>query len=360
MITVLHTESSTGWGGQEIRIIKEASGLRKRGYRILISAEKESMIFKKAIQHGFETFPVSFSKYNPVSFLKIKSLIEKENINIVNTHSSKDSWIATIAAKLAFNKPKIIRTRHLSTPIKKTVLNRWIYNVLPDIIITTGEEIKKNMIVENKFNPEEIVSIPTGVDLERFNPEVVYPTFNSKEFSVGTIGVLRSWKGHIYLLEAIPLILSYIRDIKFYIVGDGPQRENIQNHIKKLSIEKWVVMTGYREDIPEILASLDVVVHPSYANEGVPQAILQAMAMEKPVIASDAGAIKEVIINNETGFLVEPKNPSQIAEKIIELYERSELRIEFGKKGRCLVERDYSFDGMLDKIENMYKMLLNK
>ncbi|WP_353685888.1 glycosyltransferase family 4 protein [Thermodesulfovibrio sp. 3462-1] len=355
MKIILHTESSMGWGGQEIRILQEAKVMRGRGYRVLIAAEENSEILKRAKKEGFEVFAVKFSKYHPLSFLRIKALIEKEKVDIVNTHSSKDSWVTTIAAKLASNKPKIIRTRHLSTPIKNTALNRLIYNVLPDIIITTSEEIRKNMININKFNPNKIFSIPTGVNLEKFDPEKVKPIFNSKEFKVGTIGVLRSWKGHIYLLEAIPLILQYITNIKFYIVGDGPQKQNIENHIKKLNIEKWVIMLGHREDIPQILASLDVVVHPSYANEGVPQAILQAMAMKKCVIASDIIGIREVVINEKTGLLVPPKKPEEIAKEIIRVYKDPNLKKILGTEAQKFVKYKYSTDEMFRKIEEIYK-----
>ncbi|MCS7232406.1 MAG: hypothetical protein RMJ67_09775, partial [Elusimicrobiota bacterium] len=92
-ITVLHTESSKGWGGQEIRILQEAIGMRERGYRILIATERDGILYQKASNEGFEVFPIHFSKYNPNSFIKIKFLIEKEKVDIVNTHSSKDSWV---------------------------------------------------------------------------------------------------------------------------------------------------------------------------------------------------------------------------------------------------------------------------
>ncbi|MDI1471021.1 MAG: glycosyltransferase [Thermodesulfovibrio sp.] len=144
---------------------------------------------------------------------------------MVNTHSSKDSWVSTIAAKLAYNKPKIIRTRHLSTPIKNNFLNRLIYDTLPDAIITTGEEIRKNMINHNKFNHNKIFSIPTGVDLKRFNPEKVNPIFKSKEFKVGTIGVLRSWKGHIFIRSCSSNIKSYFKYKVLYSRRRSPERK---------------------------------------------------------------------------------------------------------------------------------------
>ncbi len=385
MFTILHTEASMDWGGQEIRIIQESLGMIRRGYRVIIAAPEKSTIFKKGKEAGVEVFPAHFQKRNPISVLKLLSLINKERPNIVNTHSSSDSWVLTFAAKLSKVKPKIIRTRHLSTPISRSILSRLIYDILPDALITTGGEIRERMIHHNGFDGSKIFSIPTGIDLERFNPAKTEPALknpphphgqsppftkggqggikhNGREglidnFSVGMVGVLRSWKGHRYFIETIPEILEKIPGSVFYIVGDGPQRENIKNLIRELSLQERILMLGHREDIPEILTSLDVVVHPSYANEGVPQSILQALAMEKPVVASDAGAIKEIIIDKETGFLTEPKNPGKLGEKVIELYKYPELRIKFGKAGRRLVEKSYSFEGMLDKIESLYERL---
>lgn len=360
MIRILHTESSKGWGGQEIRIIQEAFGIRKRGYEVIIAAEKDSQILKKASELNFEIFPISFSKYNPQSFLKIKSLIEKLGIQIVNTHSSKDSWISTIAAKIISKKKiKVIRTRHLSTLIKKNFLNKILYDILTDSIITTGEQIKNRMINENKFNEKKIISIPTGVDIEKFNPDRFQLNKKKNEFSVGAVGVLRSWKGHNYLIDAIPSIIREIPNIKIYIVGDGPQRENLEKKIRTLNVEKWVKITGHREDIPDLLASLDVVIHPSYANEGVPQVVLQALAMEKAVIASDIACINEVVINNKTGILIKPKNVEAISNSILSLYKDKNLRKELGEKGRRFVVENYSYEKMLDKLETLYEKLLS-
>ncbi len=391
-LNILHTEASLGWGGQEIRIIQESRGMIKRGHRVVIAAPLEGVIFKKAEESGINIFPAHFQKRNPISVLRMRLLINRERFDVVNTHSSSDSWVASIAARLSRVKPKIIRTRHLSTPISKSYLSRLIYEILPHAVITTGEEIRQRMIKENGFNADKIFSIPTGIDLERFNPEKVKPAFQSKNphthpfnkvippnpplskggwgdlsggqgglmdnFSVGMVGVLRSWKGHRYFIEAVPAILSVIPDSTFYIIGDGPQFQNIKDMIKNLSLEHKILMLGHRDDIPEILASLDAIVHPSYANEGVPQSILQAMAMGKPVVASDAGAIKEIVIDRETGFLIEPKNPNQLSERIIELYRNPELKIKFGKAGRRLVEENYSMEAMLDKIESLYEKLL--
>lgn len=357
MLTILHTESSTGWGGQEIRILEESLGMLRRGHRVIIVSPDKSNIFKRAESAGIKAYHCDFQKWNPLSFLRLSLLLRRERVDILNTHSSSDSWVATLAARLLKDRPKIIRTRHLSTPISRSLSSHMIYNILPDAVITTGEEIRQRMINDNRFNASKIFSIPTGINLNRFDPRKVKPALKLRGFSVGMIGVLRSWKGHRYFIEAVPEILKSIPDAAFYIVGDGPQYENIERLIDRLLLRDKVFMIGHREDIPEILASLDLVVHPSYANEGVPQSVLQALAMERPVVASDAGAIKEVVIDNETGFLIDPEDPEQIAKRVIELYKNPELRIKFGKAGRRLVEKSYSMEAMLDKVESLYERL---
>lgn len=359
MLTILHTESSTGWGGQEIRIMQESLGVTRRGHKVIIAAPENSNIYKRANEVGINTVPADF-KRNPMSVLRISTLIKRERPDIVNTHSSSDSWVATIAAKLSSVKPKIIRTRHLSTPIRRSYFSRLIYEILPDAVITTGEEIRQRMIHDNGFSVSKIFSIPTGIDLDRFNPAKTEPAFKTTGFSVGMIGVLRSWKGHRFFIEAVPEILSQIPDAVFYIIGDGPQSENIKNLIQKLSLQDRVFMLGYRVDIPEVLQSLNVVIHPSYANEGVPQSILQALAMKKPVVASDTGSIKEVIIDGKTGLLIPTKNPYAIASKVIDIHKNPILCARFGEEGRRLVEKHYSINQMLDKLEKLYKTYLTQ
>ncbi len=329
----------------------------KRGHRVIIAASPRSHISAQAPEHGVEVVRFFFQKKNPLSFWKMASLIDREKIEIVNTHSSSDSWIASLAARFSRRKPQIIRTRHLSTPISKSVWSRFIYDKLPAAIITTGEEIRRRMIQDNGFDPIKIFSMPTGVDLDRFDPERIKPALKKNGFSVGMIGVLRSWKGHPYFVQAAPLILKAIPNTFFYIIGDGPRLQHIKALIQNLALEKRIFMLGHREDIPELLSSLDVLVHPSTANEGVPQAILQALAMRKPVIASDVGAIREVIIHGQTGILIPPRETQEIADRVVDLFKNPVLRERLGNEGQRLVRDSYSLERMLDRIEELYARL---
>ncbi|KAF0182399.1 MAG: glycosyl transferase group 1 [Nitrospirae bacterium] len=361
MITILHTEASDGWGGQEIRIVQESLGMMGRGHRVVIAAPEHSAIYSRARFAGIEVVRTDLHRKRFSSVSAFRSVLKKIQPDIVNTHSSSDSWVASIAIQGLFSvKPRIIRTRHLSTPIGRSLLSRVIYDVVPDAVMTTGEEIRSRMIQVNRFQADKILSVPTGIDLGRFDPESASPTIAVKGFAIGMLGVLRSWKGHQYFLQAIPEMKHRIPSAHFFIAGDGPQKANIESAIRKQGLQDDVTMLGHCEDVPAVLASIDVLVHPSYANEGVPQSILQALAMKRPVVASDAGAISEVITDGQTGFLIQPKRPDQIAGRVVELCRNAEVRAAFGEAGRRLVEQKYSFQHMLNVIEELYRKLLGR
>ena len=347
-----------GWGGQEIRIVQESLGMIKRGHHIVIAAPPESAIFRKAGEAGIKTIAAEFDKKNPISMLRMRTIIAAEHPDILNTHSSSDSWVASIAARLSGVKPKIIRTRHLSTPISRTILSRFIYETMPDAVMTTGEEIRGIMMRVNGYDGSRIFSVPTGIDLVRFDPSIVKPSISRKGFAIGMVGVLRSWKGHNLFLASVPDILEKVAEAHFYIAGEGPQRENIVSLIREMKLERHVTLLGHRDDIPQVLASMDIVVHPSYGHEGVPQTVLQAFAMQKPVVATNVGAIPEVVIDGQTGLLIKPQRPDLIAQGVIRLFNDADLRNRLAYEARRLVLAGFSSGHMLDKIEAIYHRIL--
>ncbi len=336
--------------------------MRDKGHQVFIQASPESQLLKRSIDDGFDTKPVIFQRRRIFTVItELKRFIESMEIDIVNTHSSKDSWIALPAARLAKNKPLVLRTRHLSTPIGRNLLSRFLYNSLPHINITTGEAIKEQMVRINHFNPDRIMSIPTGVDTEALNPDMdhidIRKELNLKPSTplVGAVSVIRSWKGLDYFVKAIPMISKKLPEARFVIAGDGPYRNTLEKTIMETDTGNGVYLLGHREDIVDILHSIDVLVHPSYANEGVPQTILQAMAMKKPVIASDLPPLREVVVENKTGVLVPTKDHVEIASGVLRLLNDRKLSMRLGEAGWRLVTSSYSFHGMIDKLETLYK-----
>ncbi|MDH4028066.1 MAG: glycosyltransferase family 4 protein [Nitrospirota bacterium] len=350
-----------GWGGQEIRILRESAGMRQRGHNVIIAAHPESGLFARAVKDGLETVPVKFRRRDLFRIIPFfKKLIEEKKIDIVNTHSSKDSWLVLPAARLARNRPLVIRTRHLSTPVHRGIANMFLYNYLPHFVITTGKAIREQLININGFNADRIVSIPTGVDTDAFDPQKVRGDLR-KELSlaqetplIGMVSVLRSWKGHIHFINSIPYIIRKRPDARFIIAGEGPHRRSIEKTIDEVDARGCLYLLGHRDDISNVMSSLDILVHPSYANEGVPQSVLQAMAMRIPVIASDLAPLKEVVRDGITGLITPVNDPEKLAAGILKLLENKELASGMAETAKKLIEKEYSFNTMLDSTEALY------
>ncbi len=360
--SIFHTEASLGWGGQEIRILNESIGMRERGHSIIIITPADSILRKKASELGFEVIPASFKRKDyPKTFFKILMLIKCKRPDFINTHSSKDSWVASIAARFSKYKPFIIRTRHLSTPVATNIFGSVIYKLLPHKIITTGEAIREQLIERNRVSPEKIVSIPTGVDFKLFDQNKSYKNIRN-ELSlqdqaplIGMVSVLRSWKGHDYFIDAADLVIQKFPGGRFLIVGDGPRKDDLKRIIKEKKLSEVVFMLGHRDDIPDIMASLDILAHPSYANEGIPQSIIQSMAMGLPIIASDFKALSEVVADGKTGIIVPQKNSGDLAKKIMLLLGDKGLMQKLRNNGRKFVLEKFSIERMIDSIEKIYK-----
>ena len=168
---ILHTEPSLELGGQEFRILVESAGMNKRGHVVVLVAQPGAKIAEKAraLEIRVELLEMSRSRYLSLVY-DFTRIIEKHNIQIVNTHGSIDSWTASIAGRLSRHNPLILRTRHKSTPISKTIRHRFLYGTLPHAVVTTGEIVRQDMITRNGLDGSRIVSIPTGVDLEVYRP----------------------------------------------------------------------------------------------------------------------------------------------------------------------------------------------
>ncbi len=363
MLTILHTESAKRWGGQERRTFAEAIEFKKKGHRVILAVQPGSALGKFGKEAGIEVREIGMRNRDILkAFFRLLSLIRRERVDIVNTHSSKDSWIASFAARVAY-RPMLIRTRHVSIPIRNHPFN--IVYKLPHRIITCGEKIRERMIEVNHFPREKVVSIPTGVDVKRFDPERVKGNIR-KELGIegdapliGSISIIRTEKGYPYLLEAAQEILKVKPKARFLIVGYEPKGDTLAQEVRKRGLEDKVIMPGLREDIPEILASLDLFVLSSL-REGVPQGVAQALAMKKPVVATDVGGVPELVKDNQTGLLVPPADSEALAKAILELLEDKEKAKRLGENGRRLVEEKFSQESMIERIEDLYRELLKK
>ncbi|MFQ6110871.1 MAG: glycosyltransferase family 4 protein [Nitrospinota bacterium] len=357
-LRVLHTESSPGWGGQEKRILLECLKLRERGHWFAIAGQPEGRLGEEARREGLRFFPVRMrSGFDALALLELMRLLRQERINIIHTHSSKDSWLGGIAGRL-LRVPAIVRTRHVSIPVSSNPLN-LVYR-LPNRVATTARCSRELILKATGLSPERVRVIPTGVELEHFNPSISGEPFRQEfclgegEKAVGIVAQLRGSKGHEHFVAAAGRICERRDDVRFFIVGDGHWRELIAEDIKGKGLEGKVVMTGYRQDIPEVMAGLDLLVIASIRTDGIPQSALQAMAVGLPVIGTEVGGIPEVLAPSGAGVLVPPGDPEALARAVEELLDDPSRMGEMGERGRAFVAEGFSLERMLDETERLY------
>jgi glycosyltransferase involved in cell wall biosynthesis len=360
MWSIVHTEWSDGFGGQEHRILLECREMMRRGHEALIVCRPESLLLAKARESGISAAPVPIrSSADLAAVAAMVRIFRGRETTVVNTHSGKDSWVGSMAAKIA-GVPLLIRTRHISVPIRRHALNlvyRW-----PDGYISTGEMIREHLVAEG-IPASRVVSIPTGVDPKRFSPTVdgsrIRQEFGVEEgtFLVSMVAVLRSWKRHDIFLEMARLLRGRGLPVKALVAGEGLGRERIEAEIAGKKLSGTVILAGYREDIPEIFAASDAVVLPSDRFEGVPQVILQAMAMGRPVIASPIGGIPEVVHPEKTGILCPAGDAVAYADALARIAGDPSLGKRLGRAGRKLILGQYTVVAMCERTEAFYSRL---
>tara|TARA_Y100000746_G_scaffold74480_1_gene62504 strand:- start:670 stop:1758 length:1089 start_codon:yes stop_codon:yes gene_type:complete len=359
LIRVLHTEWSDGWGGQEIRIINEMKCMRSNGVEVFLACKELSVIRNKALENNIKVFILPFKGNADLkTLIALKKIIKLNSIDIVNTHSGKDTWVGGLAAK--FSGIKFIRTRHLSQKINPSKLN--FINELADFIFTTGEQVRLDMINNNRIKENNILSIPTGIDESLYNPanykiEECRRKFNldSNEIIIGILAVLRQFKRHDLFLKMAKQLKAKYPDKKFVflIAGDGPQKESIQKLIHKLNLNSCVRLLGHISNAPEFLCALDILVLSSDSKEGVPQSVMQGLFMNKQVVATNAGSTIDLIHNNNFQ-LVEKGNLNSLIEGVSIYIDKKNENIT-----RKHMIKNFSTFVMTQKILKIYKRLIN-
>ncbi|MCA9268727.1 MAG: glycosyltransferase family 4 protein, partial [Planctomycetales bacterium] len=252
-LKIVHSESSCGWGGQEIRILTEAAGLLMRGHDVRLLCPAEAPIFAAAQARGVPATALPIARRNYAALAAVRRWLAAHSVDVVNTHSSTDSWLFSAAAKLSWRAVPIVRTRHVSAPVAKDPFTRWLYTRAACQIVTTGEKLRQTLIDDNRFPPQRIVSVPTGIDTAAFCPgdrnamrqRLHLPT---DRLIVGIVATVRSWKGHVYLLEALHALAR--QDVFLLVVGEGPNQPAVSAKQAELNLtDEQVRFVGQQSDV---------------------------------------------------------------------------------------------------------------
>ncbi len=358
-LSIVHTESSLGWGGQEIRILSEAQGFLRRGHDVKLVCPPEARIFQEAPKWGVPAVPLPIAKKRIIGLKYLVHWLADNRPHVVSTHSSTDTWLSALALLVLGRPFPLVRTRHISAPVPRNFLSRWLYTRATTRIVTAGEALKRELIERNGIPPQRLDSVPTGIDAGRFRPgdrdaarRLLDLPLEKK--LVGIVATLRSWKGHRYLIDAVAALPA---EVGLVIVGDGPMREALQSLIIKKNIQGRAWLAGNQADVVPWLQALDVFALPSYANEGVPQALVQAMLTGLPCVTTAVGSIAEVAIPDRTALVVPARDAEGLRASIEKILADEALKGRLGEAARKHCAANYSYEIMLDRMEMIYRQV---
>lgn len=355
---IVHTESSQGWGGQEIRILSESEGMRARGHRVTVAAPASARVHQEARRRGIETADLPLARKRVCAVVALRRWLAANAVDVINTHSSTDSWLAALACSTLRDAPPIVRTRHVSVPIANDAGTRWLYTRATRHIVTTGETLRRRLIEDNRFPPDRVTSVPTGIEAGRFAPADragarARTGLPPERTLIGIVATLRSWKGHRYLVDAFARLAG--ERLGLVIVGGGPQHEAIASQVARLGLGDRVVLAGDQADVLPWLQALDVFALPSYANEGVPQALVQAMLCGLACVTTDVGAIPEAARDGETALVVPAQDAAALAAALARLAADPALRQRLGRAARAHCVRQFGYEAMLDRMDAVFR-----
>lgn len=366
-MNVLHILFSRGFGGLERYAIGKAVAMADRGHDIFFirrSGTETANRLKALNFPGEEWNPVKYIDF-PV-MLKIRSLVNRRGVEIVHAHHSADLGLISPALwRMAGT--GLVYSNYMQVPApKRDIYHRLEYGGIYRIIVGS-ESMRENSIINLPVAPEKIVTVPYGIDMEKFDPDKTRKGALRERFGIdtdrpliGIIGRLDPLKGQMEMIEAMPAILAKFPKALLALTGDetpefkGKYKKRLEDKIEALGLASSVIFTGQTEDTASILADLDVYVLATHS-ESFSLGCLEAMAMRRPVVGTNSGGTPDMLDLGGCGLLAEPKSPESLAQKTMEFLSDRSLRDRLSEKARDKVKSRYDKKLSMDRLEEVYR-----
>jgi glycosyltransferase involved in cell wall biosynthesis len=349
-----------------------ASALRQRGHKVIVAGDPSSPPLLKAKEQGLSVYEDLFLSHTSPWMIaynvkRMKGLIEREGIEVINAHRGEGHLVAALARKSLKRRVPLVRTRGDVRPPKGNFFNRYLNGALTDKVITTCEVLRESCIEELRMPEEKVTTVPVGIDSDFFSPRESDATWREKlsipegNPVVGIVGRLSPVKGHRYFIQAAEGVLRSFPRATFVVCGEDAQMsaQQLKDAVRGENIEESFRFLGRVRDVREIISIFDLGVVSSVGSETICRVALEYMAMGKPVVGTKVNAVPEVVRHRLNGLVVEPKNPQELASAIIELLRDRSKRKKFGEKSRSDVMEKFTLDVFARKTEEVYLGLLN-
>jgi glycosyltransferase involved in cell wall biosynthesis len=366
-VNILHVISTLHVGGVENQLaIILGKYDRKKLSPLVCSLSDKGEIGREIEESGIEVISLNKlgHRFNWTTVRDIYNLIKARDVKIVRTHQYHANLYGRLAAWLA-KVPCVVASVHnvytRDRKLHRRIINKFLSG-FTDRVVAVSEAVKRDILKYDHLMDDKVTVIYNGIDTQRFsdtnrNSMRAALGISPEAQVIGTVGRLTIQKGQKYLLDAVAMLRKKFPQIALLIVGDGPMRDELSNHIKALGIDKNAILVGTRRDIPRLLSAMDIFVLPSLW-EGSPNALIEAMAAGKPVIATDIPPIREIINLDKVGILVPVEDSKAIASSIELLFNSKTLAETFGKSAKERVFSDFAMNITVNKYVNLFEHIL--
>jgi len=362
-MNILFLNSNREWGGGEVWLTAIALGLEQWGHRSTIICHPDSPLFQRLTSKSVHCIPLALTgDFNPFTIFSVRRIIKQHSIDLVCVHTEKQLRIAGCACMMSG--VPIVVSREVDVPIENTFVNRYFFEKIASAVMVNSHATYDTVCNGAPWLRNQSVHVVwKGIDISVYDS--VLPARVRKEFElsegdclVGFVGRLDEQKGIPTLLEAMNIVSKKNPRVKLILAGEGNLRESIQRFSVQNRLEQNLYLAGFREDIPAFLKAVDFAVVPSYW-EGFCYSALEAMAAGKAVVGSRTSSIPELVADHDTGILVAPHSPEELANAIINLSENPSLQKTMGDRGRSRAGELFQFSTMLEKTEALFREVVD-
>lgn len=369
LIHVAHIVHAFGIGGLENGIVNLINEMDSSRFRFSIFSFTPELDSLDRITQKKVFFDVLYKREGNDWQLpfKLAQLFKKHRVDIVHTHGWSTYLEGLFAAKLAAV-PMCIHGEHGIDLLDKwrRILAYKIFIYITDQILTVSDDLRNRFVKQYGLPSHKVKTIINGVNMQKFNPDIQARLktrqnlgLSDQDIVIGTVGRLSFEKDYETLLRAVAMVILRIPNVRLLIIGDGDLRSALVTLSKQLGIKNYVQFLGVRNDVPYLLNAMDIFALTSIC-EGMPNTILEAMCVKLPVVATNVGGMPEVVIDGRTGFLVQAKQPQEIAEALIKIITFPKLLNQIREAGYQRVKTYFSLERMVQKYEETYIEFLER
>ncbi|MCL4558425.1 MAG: glycosyltransferase family 4 protein [Deltaproteobacteria bacterium] len=355
---VLLATSSAGWSGGQHQVYLLAKGLRERGNAVSVVTSNDSELGKRLAAESIDVHSFRMNKEADVlTMIKMTSFLKRNGFDIINVHRPTAHTIAMVANILS-SRSRFIVTRRVPYGIPSRISAKIKYEWFVDRVIAISNDVRQSL-VKTGVREGHIEVIPDAIDTGYYDPARIVPApeLGGGGPVIGTVGNANKQKGHSYFLSAIPAILKRYPGALFVDVGVNDNDRELVERADSLGVRDKIIFAGFQKDVRPYLKAMDVFVFPSVV-EGLGTSLLEAMAMQKPVVVSRTGGMVDIISHDKNGIFVRPGSPEDIAEAVCGLLDDVPHALELGRQARNSVEEGFSVEVVTQKTEELFQSVL--